>query len=170
MIMDETEYLKARLDDQINWYDRKSSLHQKQFKRSQSIQIISAALIPVLAAFADKSIPIQGFDVPLIKIVIGLLGALIAVVSGLLGLYKHQENWVEYRATCEMLQHEKFLFLTRTEPYLGADAFPLLVSRVESIMAKERSTWTEQMKKSRSAEGGKSERSSAKKDAESGNS
>ena len=30
--MDIEEYIKDRLDDQINWYDTKSQIHQKWYK------------------------------------------------------------------------------------------------------------------------------------------
>jgi hypothetical protein len=45
--MNEEEYIGNRLEDQINWYDKKSIWHQKWFKRLQVYQIIAAVLIPV---------------------------------------------------------------------------------------------------------------------------
>ena len=49
MAMEEAEYLEQRLDDQINWYDKKSSANQAAFKRLRLIEIIAAAAIPLLA-------------------------------------------------------------------------------------------------------------------------
>ena len=73
----------------------------------------------------------------------GLLGLAIAVITAVVSLCQFQENWVEYRTTCESLKHEKFLFLTRTGPYNGDAPFPLLVQRVESMISKENTTWSE---------------------------
>ena len=63
------------------------------------------------------------------------------IVLGRRLLGQHHENWLEYRTTCESLKHEKYLFLTRTEPYDSNAAFALLVRRVESLLSKENSAW-----------------------------
>ena len=47
------EYISTRVDDQIEWYDKKSMKAQKLYKRSQFAEIIISALIPVLTSFAD---------------------------------------------------------------------------------------------------------------------
>ena len=137
--MNEEEYLKNRLDDQIDWYDRKSSQNQKSYKRLQFILIISAASIPFISGFVD--------DFYYLQYLFGAIGVLIAAITGILSLYKFQENWTSYRTTCESLRHEKYLYLTKTEPYRGKNAFNLLVQRVEILISKENSSWGEIMKK-----------------------
>jgi hypothetical protein len=117
------EYIEHRLSDQISWYDRKSSTNQRWFKRLRFAEIVAAATVPFLSGFAGNSFPI--------KIAIGVLGVLVAVVASLLGLLQLQERWIEYRATAESLRKEKFLFLAQTEPYDKDDAFDLLVKRVD---------------------------------------
>ena len=137
--MNEEEYLKNRLDDQIDWYDRKSSQNQKSFKRLQFILIIAAASIPFISGYVD--------DLYYLQYLLGGIGVLIATITGMLSLYKFQENWTAYRTTCESLRHEKFLYLTKTDPYRGKNAFNLLVQRVEMLISKENSSWGEIMKK-----------------------
>ena len=78
----------------------------------------------------------------LIGPLMGILGALVVVLAGILSLQQDQERWVEYRATAESLKHEKYLYLTGTDPYIGPDAFPLLVQRVEALISKEHGNWT----------------------------
>ena len=133
------EYIEQRLNDQIVWYDRKSSANQSWFKRLRFAEIVAAAIIPFLSGFAGNSLPI--------KIAIGALGVLVAVVASLLGLLQLQVHWIEYRATAESLRREKFLFLTQTEPYDKDDAFHLLVQRVEALLSKENTDWTQSMMK-----------------------
>jgi len=133
------EYIEQRLNDQIGWYDRKSSTNQCWFKRLRFGEIVAAATIPFLSGFAGNSLPI--------KIAIGALGVLVAVVASLLGLLQLQVHWIEYRATAESLRREKFLFLTQTEPYDKDDAFHLLVQRVEALLSKENTEWTQSMMK-----------------------
>ena len=87
------EYIEQRLSDQISWYDRKSSTNQRWFKRLRFAEIVAAAIIPFLSGFAGDSLPI--------KLAIGALGVLVAVIASLLGLLQLQEHWIEYRATAE---------------------------------------------------------------------
>ena len=133
------DYVKQRLDDQINWYERKSVTNQRWFKRLRFAEIVAAATIPFLAGFAGNSF--------LIKIAIGALGVVVAVLASLLGLLQLQEHWIEYRATAESLRKEKFLFLTQTDPYDKDEAFHLLVQRVEALLSKENADWAQSMMK-----------------------
>ena len=77
------------------------------------------------------------------------MGLLITIITGVVTLYKFQENWIEYRTTCEALRHEKFLFLTQTDPYDIKDPFNLLVFRVEKLISKENTKWAEHIKMSK---------------------
>jgi len=85
-------------------------------------------------------------DSQVIQIIIGLLGLLVAIITAILGLYKFQENWIAYRTTCESLRHEKYLFLTECEPYDGDAPFKLFVQRVESLISKENTKWSDNIK------------------------
>ncbi len=133
--MNEEEYLKNRVDDQIAWYDRKGAANQSWFQRLRLIEIAAAAAVALLAGYADSFSNV--------KIVVGILGLITAVIASVLALYHFQENWIAYRSACEALRQEKYLFLTKTEPYEGNNAFPLFVSRVEGLMSKERTAWTQ---------------------------
>ena len=131
------EYIEQRLSDQISWYDRKSTANQSWFKRLRFAEIVAAATIPFLSGFAGDSLPI--------KIAIGALGVLVAVIAAVLGLLRLQEHWINYRATAEALKTEKFLFLTQTGAYDQADPFHLLVERVEAVLSKESNQWMQSM-------------------------
>lgn len=140
--MNEEEYFEKRLEDQIHWYDKKSMFNQGWYKRLRVMEIAAAAAIPLLAGFIkDNSDPF--------KIVIGLLGLIIVVLTAVITLYKFQENWIEYRTTSETLKHEKFLFLTASEPYNVKEPFQLLVQRVENLISKENTKWVEYIKSSK---------------------
>lgn len=139
------EYFKQRLDNQIDWYDKKSSSSQKWFKRLQVMVIVASAIIPFLSGYMDE-------ETLYIKIVVGLLGLMIAAITAVLGLYQFQENWLEYRTTCETLRHEKYLFLAKVAPYNTEDPFLLLVERVEGLISKENTNWQNYMKKNNTEE------------------
>ncbi|MGH7808100.1 MAG: DUF4231 domain-containing protein [Thermodesulfobacteriota bacterium] len=139
--MSEDDYLKDRLEDQIRWYDKKSQCNQKLYKVLRGVEIGAAALIPLLIGYVTQ-------DSVCLKITVGAFGVLVAIIAGLLSLGRFQELWIEYRVTCESLKHEKYLFLTKTDPYDEDNPFPLLVKRVESLISREYTNWAQYMKKS----------------------
>jgi len=123
----------ARLEDQIDWYDRKSRSAQHYFKRIKVIEIFSAALIPFLAAVNFH------YD----KLVTAGLGVLITLLEGVLHLNQYQQLWNTYRSTCESLKHEKYTYLGNAGPYAGAaDPHALLAERVESLVSQEHAQWS----------------------------
>lgn len=135
----EEDYLKDRVDDQIDWYDRKSQSNQKWYKWLRLIEIIAAASIPFVAGYMSDSTLWP-------KVTAGSLGLIVAIITAIVGLYNFQEHWVEYRTTCESLKHEKFLYLTKTEPYNIKEPFPLFVKRVESLISTENTKWSQHVR------------------------
>lgn len=86
-------------------------------------------------------------NLPHNSIIVGILGVIIAVATGLMALNKYHENWIEYRKTAESLKHEKYLFQTQSGVYEKDKAFKLLVMRVESILSKENNQWVKYIDK-----------------------
>ncbi|MGI9072486.1 MAG: DUF4231 domain-containing protein [Bryobacteraceae bacterium] len=126
------EVTLARLEDQIDWYSRKSSLNQRRFKLMKGITIASAAAIPVLTTTT----------IPYGRYIAAGLGVLIAIMEGLQQLNQYNSNWASYRATSEALKHEKFLYLEKAGPYLAAqNPQAMLAERVESLISQEGSKW-----------------------------
>src|SRR3954470_10526576 len=122
-----------RLETQIAWYDRKAIKNHRWFKRLKVLQIVTAAAIPVAAAFGASTEAIGG------------AGALIVVLEGLQQLQQYQQHWATYRSTCERLKHEKYLFLARAGPYTMAPRpEALLAERVEGLVSQEHAAWVSQ--------------------------
>jgi hypothetical protein len=127
----------VRLDDQIGWYDQKSSLNQRFFKVLKITVIVVAALIPLLSS---SQLPFAPTGVP--SWVLGALGGLIVVIEGIQQLNQYQTNWLSYRSTCEALKHEKFLYLAQAGPYASAaNPRALLAERIESLVSQEHAKW-----------------------------
>jgi hypothetical protein len=120
-----------RLEQQIDWYDRKSGFNKRWYWRLKVVQLVAAAVVPVAAG---QSAPAW---------VTGGLGALIVVVEGMQQLFQLQPNWSTYRSTCEALKHEKYLYLSQAGHY-GTAARPdaLLAERVESRVSQEHAAWS----------------------------
>ena len=135
--MTEAEYITDRVDDQINWYSNKSSINKKLNLWSKSLIIIFAALIPFAAGFINNERLWLNFT-------IASLGVLTAIFTGISTLLKFQEKWNEYRTISETLKHEKYLFVTKSVPYdEKEDAFKIFVNRIENLISKENSTWSQ---------------------------
>lgn len=134
MTIDQDKYMAERVDDQIEWHDRKGGINKKWFLRLQMISLICAALIPFIAGFGEK-------NPDLMRILVGGLGVVIAVVGGAIGLNQFQKNWVDYRVTSEILRGEKYRFETKTPPYDGPNAFRDFVEAVESALSEQNSKW-----------------------------
>ena len=132
-----------RLENQIDWYDRKSRSARRTFKRIKVIEILSAAAIPFLAALSF----------PYDKLVTAGLGVLITVLEGLLHLNQYQQNWTAYRSTCEALKHEKYVYLANAGPYTSATAaHALLAERIESTVSQEHAQWSSVQQQAAKAE------------------
>ena len=141
--MDEKAYLKDRVDNQIAYYDLSSIKNKKCFIRLSIIEVILGVSIPFLTPYVSDS-------TLKLKICLGLIGMVIAAITALLAILKFQENWMEYRTTCESLRHEKYLYLTKAENYAGDEAFDLFVQRIESLISKENSAWVGRIKNTKS--------------------
>ncbi len=160
-IMTDDEYITQRVDVQMNWYDNKASFLQKKYKKFKRWEIAIAASVPVLIGFAAMSVmehTVLIKDVftdkngverivnyltlsSLLQVFAAVAGVVIIILKGFNDLEEYQKNWKEYRASDEALKQEKFKYLTRTEPYDEADAYPMFVEKIESILSKERQQW-----------------------------
>jgi len=124
----------VRLNDQLNWYDRKSGENQKRYKQIKVTQLVLAGSIPVFALVDG----LWG------RWITAILGASVAILEGLQQLGQYNSLWVTYRATAEQLKHEKYLFLAKSGPYKGfkeEEALRLLAERVEEQVSTEHAKW-----------------------------
>jgi len=128
----ESDPIMQRLEEQIGWYDHQSQANKRSYKRIKTVEIIAAAIIPLLAALS----------LPRLNYVAGALGVVITVLEGMLHLNQYQQNWTAYRSTCESLKHEKFTYLGKAAPYAAvADPHALLAERIESLVSQEHAKW-----------------------------
>jgi uncharacterized protein DUF4231 len=123
---------EERLDDQINWYDKRSQEAQRRFKVMKGLVLVTAAAIPVVAAF----------EAPVY--VAGVLGAVVVVLEGLLHAYQYHTNWLTYRSAAEALKREKYLYRARADAYAPSrsrDPLRLLARRIEGLISQEHGRW-----------------------------
>jgi hypothetical protein len=138
--MTEEEYFQERLEDQISWFGKKSSYNQKMYKRLVLVEILLSVSIPFMTAYVSN-------DTPELKFVIGGMGIMIALIAGIMSVYKFQELWVNYRTTSETLLQEKYLYLTRSGMYQEnrtSRPYNDFVLRIENILSDENLNWKQQ--------------------------
>lgn len=147
--MDDKEYIQSRLEDQIKYYDNASILNKRWHMRIKVSEIAFAASIPVILALSELAS--DAWSGPLLlRGLAAILGAAVAVLSGVQGICKFQENWMAYRTTCEMLRHEKYFYEMACGPYRDpAERACLLVQRVEELISRENTNWQQYMEEAK---------------------
>lgn len=130
-------YLKERYYDQVDWYDRKAAWNQKVYKFFQWGLIILAAITPVLVVIGGDG---KGAEWGHLSAVV--TSCLVAIGTASLKVFKFQENWINYRTTCETLRKEIHYFKAGVNDYRGSDdPMGLFVRRVESLISRENTMW-----------------------------
>jgi hypothetical protein len=120
------DYKQNRLEDQITWYSEKAQHNKIRFRLCQVLILAAGSIIPI--------INVAGFGDTATRITSSIIGALIAIATGVTQLEKYQEKWILYRTTSELLKKEKYLFENSAGDYSKVEQDQknkLLVERVE---------------------------------------
>lgn len=133
------KYIAERYNPQIGWYDRKSMYNQKLYKRLQFLLIVFSSLTPILIII-EKLEQLQAISwlywVPTSTAV------MVAILASVIKTYRFQENWINYRTTCETLRKEYYYYEANLDEYKAAeDTESLFVERVESLISRENTMW-----------------------------
>lgn len=131
-------YIIERVIGQIDWYDRKSSINQNNYKKFMVTSIILSAFIPIFTLLSDASYGI------IIKILITTLSSAITAISAIIALYNYRELWIQYRSNCEILKSVLHRFFTKCGEFNNVDeskSYEMLVMSCEEYLTKEFQTW-----------------------------
>jgi hypothetical protein len=140
------EYLKTRVDFKTDAYTVKGDRYRWSYLLTASAAAVAAASVPVL---------INVKDVP--AIVPTLLSLFVTILVSLEGIFHLREHWKNYDLMKSFLRQEACLYQAQAGVYRGkpsAEAFVLLVERVEDGIAKERAQ-TIEMRTTRVQDDGK---------------
>jgi hypothetical protein len=132
-----SEYMKDRYFDQINWYDGKAQENQKKYRRLQWTLIILAAMTPALIELDLNELIGNGFGH-----LATVTSVIVAILTAAMKTFKYQENWINYRTTCEALRREKFFYdggIGEYQNTLNKEA--LFIERAEGMMSRENTLW-----------------------------
>lgn len=134
-----------RLNDQLDWYDRKSGSNQKRYKSIKVVQFVLAGSIPIFS--------LVGLSWAMW--ITAILGASVAFLEGVQQLGKYDELWINYRSIAEQLKHEKYLFLAGSGPYRDLEvkqALKLLAERAEERVSTEHARWVDDVRQKQQQE------------------
>ncbi len=124
------ERVQTRLIEELGWYDARARKNQRWYRVIKILQLIAAALVPVMAGMGVSAW------------ITGGLGSAIVVMEGIQQLYQFQEHWIAYRSTWEGLRREQLLYEAHAGDYATAASPPtLLAERVEGLVAREHARW-----------------------------
>lgn len=136
--MDELAYMKDRVDDQIAWYDKKSSKNKKYTITIRVVEVILSASIATVAVIVPATF---------LQATVAIIGLALTITAGIGTINKFQDNWIQYRMMAEALKREKCLYMTKSGHYKNGDTFTLFVERVETLTSKENFEWFQYMAK-----------------------
>jgi hypothetical protein len=122
-------YITGRYTIHQEWYSKKARSNKFWFLLFQTLIILFSILTPILI-----TVSLQSFAI--------IFGAAVALITGIVNLFKFHDNWINYRSISESLKKEKHYYEFKLCDYHGA-ASPetLFVSRVESLISKENTIW-----------------------------
>jgi len=144
------KYISTRLDDQINWYSRKSGLLKRRYRWLKGATIVIGGLIPVWVALSDSHL-----NWAWLKYIAGVSGAVITIMEGISGMLKDKDTFLAYRAASETLIQEKMQYQSQSGKYAGANnPFIVFVEAAEGIMAGENAKWVNVQQQPDSNKGG----------------
>ena len=129
------QYIDERLEQYIDWYDKKAVKTKGIFLQMQASSVIGGALVPVL-----MNVTYNGVVSEYLRYVNTAISLAVVVLVSLESVFHYREQWKNYRSTEQYLSREKVLFLSGEGPYTSLeqkDAYILLVSRVEDAIASE---------------------------------
>jgi len=125
-------YLDTRYKKEIDWYDEKAIWNQKAYQGFQWAAIVLSALTPVLI-LVDIG-PTKWFAIA--------IAAMVAISTAVLKTFKYQENWMNYRTTCETLRKEYYFCEAGIQGYENVqDKQALFIERVEALISRENTLW-----------------------------
>jgi len=137
------DYFNKRYLDQINYYETKSGGNQITYRYMQWTLIILAALTPALIELDLNTLLGRGFSH-----IATLTSVTVAILTAALKTFKYQENWINYRTTCEALKKERYLYEAGLGDYENSDDRQAqFIDRVEALISRENTLWLSVQKK-----------------------
>jgi hypothetical protein len=125
-------------DESYEWYRRHAIRARRLSRTVDCLQIVLAALIPLGAAALPGN-----------TLLPAAIGAVLAMLAGVRGIFHWQENYVRFSQARESVERERRNYAFEISPYdLAKDRAGTLVARVTDIESSEMGAWSTLLAKS----------------------
>jgi hypothetical protein len=127
------EYIDERLNQFIEWYDKKAVKAKRTYQWMRALTVVGGAIVPVLI----------NIKFPYIDIGTTILSLMVVILVSLESVFHFREQWKNYRSTEQLLAKEYFNFTSGQGPYRNQndkESFLNFVERVENAIAAENSS------------------------------
>ena len=132
------EYVNARWLRYVQWWDMRSRKSKACYEWLRVLTVVGGAMIPALVGLRELRL-LQGID-SVFAIAAIVVSLIVAICTGLEGVFRCGEIWREKRMATELLVSEGFSFLQLTGPYAGLthhSGFKLFAQNVEELIRHE---------------------------------
>jgi len=118
--------IEQRVNDQIEWNDRKSKINKRCYYLFASISVVGSIIVSILI----KQFPL----------LTAYLSIIVAIVTVLNNVYEFQNKWKLYRNTAERLIRERSLFYNEVDIYKGKPK-DIYTKNIEQIISESNEIW-----------------------------
>lgn len=129
------EPIEQFIDEQQDWYDKYATKN----KRYHTIITISKLVISTCIPIISLSIT----ELSWANYTVAILGAIIAVLTGLQASFRFKDNWIKFRHTSYNLRFEKLLYKNSAPPYGKNERKFEAIRHIKEIMDSEHIQWFE---------------------------
>ncbi|MGE5073605.1 MAG: DUF4231 domain-containing protein, partial [Anaerolineae bacterium] len=106
------QYVDERLNPEMSYYNKSATRAKQRYLQMRAITVIGGALVPVLI----------NIHLPYIDILTTALSLVVVLFVSLETVYRHREQWTNYRTAEQNLKNEYFLFTSKAGEYAPLDA------------------------------------------------
>ena len=134
-------YVIHRIEEQLSYYEAKSTSNKKLYYRISIATIVLNALIPIVSLFLPSADLIP-------KLIITSISSVTTILTGILALTGTKELWMKYRNNASCLTATLHQYYAHTGAFAEKspeEAFLLLSAICEAQMQEENKQWDQML-------------------------
>jgi hypothetical protein len=131
-------FIATRLESQLIWYKRRAENSKKCYYAFACVAFSLPLVTAILNVIELATTPNKVILFPLADVI---LSGIVSTCGYLLGKFRFQEHWANYRTALEHILHHANLFCAKAEPYENDDSLQFFVKNVEEIIGSEMDRW-----------------------------
>lgn len=106
IIPEENTYALGLASSSYEWYRRAAIKARRFYRLSETAQVVAASSIPVCAVLMPESAKVSA-----------ILGAFVALITGLRSIFHWHDDYLRFSEAREAIEAERRNYMTQAEPY-----------------------------------------------------